>query len=316
MSLISLDIHVDRLSDVLAIFDRIEVWRSTSGTGGPYSEISDASGPTAAEIDGTTAGPFTLNGLVLDVTVNGESKPVTFAGTDPLDLASVISQINAVVPGFASELPTDTDILRLTSASTGTGSSILVASNPAATALGLPTTQINGKGSRVTLVGGTTDYQFLDLDGLDSYFYQTRYSSTTSSTVSAFSDPRQGSADVVAPGSELVRAELSLLNGVGKPVVGRCVRFILQVTQAVAATAYQAIPGVDANVFVVTTESGFASIDLLKGATYKMIIEGTSFIREFVVPDTGPFDVLALAGTAPDPFDIVQAAPRPIKVTL
>lgn len=316
MSLISLDVHVDRLSDVLAIFDRIEVWRSVAGTGGPYDEISDAAGPTAAKVDGTVTGPFTLNGLVLDVTVDGEAKPVTFAGLDPIDLASVITQINAVVPGFASEIPTDTDLLRLISTTTGTGSAILVASNPAATALGLPTTQVNGKGSRITLAPGTTDYQFLDLDGLDAYFYQTRYSSTTSSTVSSFSDPRQGSADVVAPGTELVRAELSLLNGAGKPVVGRCVRFILQTTKAVDTTTYQAIPGVDANVFVTTTESGFASIDLLKGATYKMIIEGTSFIREFVVPDTGPFDALALAGTSPDPFDIVKAAPRPIKVTI
>jgi len=121
---------------------------------------------------------------------------------------------------------------------------------------------------------------------------------------------------VVAPGSEPVHAQLSLLHRVGKPVVGRCVRFVLQAVQAVDTTAYQAIPGVDANVFVTTTESGYATIDLLKGATYKMIIEGTAFIREFVVPDSGPFDVLVLAGTSPDPFDIVQAAPRPIKVTV
>lgn len=316
MSLISLDIHVDRLSDVLAIFDRIEVWRSTVGTGGPYEEISDVAGPTSAQIDGTNAGPFVLNGLVLDLIVDSVSVPVTFAGIDPFDLASVISQINSVVPGVASEVPSNTDRLRIASTTTGTGSSVLVASNPAATALGLPTAQINGKGSRITLAGAQTDYQFLDLDGLDAYFYQTRYSSTTSPTVSSFSDPRQGSAGVVAPGTELIKAELSLLDGAGKPVVGRCVRFILQAAQAVDTTAYQAIPGVDANVSITTTESGYAFINLLKGATYRMIIEGTSFIREFVVPDTGPFDVLLLAGTAPDPFDIVKAAPRPIKVTI
>lgn len=315
MQLISLDIHVDRLGDVLAIFDRIEIHRSTTGSGGPFTEIT-APAATAAQVDGTVAGPFNLNGLTLDLTVDGVAVPVTFAGIDPFDLASVISQINSVVSGVAGEVPTDTDMLRLTSTITGTGSAVLVAAGAAATVLGLSTTQVNGLGSRITLASGTTDYQFLDLDGADSYFYTTRYSSTTSATVSAFSEPRQGSAGVVAPASELVRAELSLLDGAGKPVVGRCVRFILQNSQAVDTTNYFAIPGVDANVLVVTTESGFASIDLLKGGQYRMIIEGTSFIREFVVPDTGPFDVLALAGTSPDPFDIVQAPPRPIKVTI
>lgn len=316
MPLISIDIHVDRLTDVLAVFDQIEVHRSIAGSGGPFVDITDAAGPTAASIDGVTAGSFALNGLVLDLTVDGVALPVTFSGIDPFDLATVIAQIEAVAPGVASEVPTDTDLLRLTSTTTGTGSSIVIASNPAATALGLPTTQVNGLAARVPLVVGVTDYQFLDLDGADAYFYQTRYSSTTSSTVSTFSDPRQGSVGVVAPLAELIKAELYLLDGAGKPVVGRCVRFILQTINAVATTAYQAIPGVDANVFVTTIETGYASIDLLKGAQYKMIIEGTSFIREFVVPDTGPFDVLALAGTAPDPFDIVKAAPRPIKVTI
>lgn len=315
MQLISLDIHVDRLSDVLSIFDRIEVHRSTTGSGGPFTEITGPAA-TAAQIDGTVAGPFTLNGLTLDLTVDGVAVPVTFSGIDPLDLASVISQINAVVSGVASEVPTDTDMLRLTSTITGTGSAVLVAAGAAATALGLSTTQVNGLGARIAMAAGTTDYQFLDLDGLDSYFYTTRYSSTSSATVSAFSEPRQGSAGVVAPAAELIKAELYLLDGTGKPVVGRCVRFVLQTTIAVATTAYQAIPGVDANVFVTTTESGYASIDLLKGGQYRMIIEGTSFIREFVVPDTGPFDVLALAGAAPDPFDIVQTPPRPIKVTI
>lgn len=316
MSLSSLTIHVDRLNDVLATYDRVEVHRSTVGVGGPFNEVTDPSGATPAQIDGTATGPFTLDGLTLDLTIDGVAVPVTFSGTDPLDLATVLAAINEEASGIASEVPTDTDKLRLTSTKTGTGSAVLVAASAAATALGLSTTQVNGKEARIVLVSGTTDYEFRDLDGLDSYFYQTRYSSTSSAVVSAFSDPRQGSAEVVAPGSELISAELSLLDGTGKPVVGRRISFILQTTQAVAATAYQAIPGVDANVFVLTTETGFATIDLLKGATYKMVIEGTSFIREFVVPDSGPFDVLALAGTAPDPFDIVQAAPRPIKVTV
>lgn len=318
MSLVSLNIHIDRLNDVLAFYDRIQVHRSTTGVGGAYTEITDAAGPTAAQVDGTASGPFALDGLTLDLTIDSIAVPVVFSGTDPLDLATVLTQINAAVSSVASEVPTDTDKVRLTSTTTGTGSSILVTGSAAATELGLATTQVNGKIARIILVVGTTDYQFLDLDGADSYFYKTRYSITTNPAVSSFSDPRQGVIDgvVVAPAGELIAAELSLLDGVGKPVIGRKVRFVLQTTKAVDTTAYQAIPGVDANVFVTTTATGFATINLLKGALYKMIIEGTSFIREFTVPDSGPFDVLALVGSAPDPFDIVQAPARPIKVTV
>lgn len=316
MSLISINIHIDRLSDVLATFDRIEVHRSTAGLGGPFTEITDLSGPTAAQVDGTAAGGFTLNGLLLEIEVDNVTQQITFSGVDPLDIATVISQINAVVSGLASEVPTDTDMLRLVSVITGTGSTLQVTASTAATALGLATTRVAGKVARIALIDPTTDYRFLDLDGAEAYFYQTRYSSTTSPTVSEFSDPRQGSLDVVAPSDELIKAELRLLNGAGKPVVGRCVRFILQTIQPVATTTYQAIPGVDASVFVVTTETGYATINLLKGGQYRMVIEGTAFIRDFTVPATGPFDVLALAGTSPDPFDIVQAPILAIKVTI
>lgn len=315
MSLISLSIHVDRLNDVLALFDRIEVHRSIVGSGGPFVEITDPLGPTAAVVDGTEEGPFTLSGETLDFSVDGTNYSVTFVGTDPLSITEVITQINAVLTNIASEVPTDTDLLRLTSSTTGTGSTVEVSSSTAATTLGLSTTKVSGKGSRVTLVSGTTDYQFIDLDGDESYFYVTRYSSTISSTVSSFSDPRQGSAAVVAPAGQLSTATFQLINGAGQPLVGQCVRFFPQTPHLVTGTVQNLLPGHQTNVFTVTNEAGEGQIDLIRGAAYRAVFEGTNYQREFVVPDEATFDLMTVLGTSPDPFDIAQAPPRPIKVS-
>ena len=314
--LISLDIHVDRLDDVLSIFDQIEVWRSIVGSSGPYYEITDDNGPIAAIIDGTEEGTFTLNGLGLEVSIDGAaSQTVTFLGTKPLDLATVISQINAVMPGLASEVPTSTDRLRITSSLTGTGAALLVTAGAAATELGLGTDKVNGRAARVSIVDPTSDYNFKDLDGLESYFYKTRYSSTFTNTVSAFSDPRQGSVDTVIPLANLSKATMWIVTGEGKPVVARCIRFVPMDVKNIAAGDYWVIPGKDARTVAVTNESGYAEIYLLRGSTYRVFFEGTSYGREFIVPDQTEFDLLALVGTSPDPFDIVQAPARPIKVS-
>lgn len=315
MALVSIDIFVDRLGDVLSVFDRVEVHRSTAGLGGPFVEITGASAASAI-IDGTVTGTWNLDGLTLDISVDlAAAQSVVFVGNG-LSLASVISQINAVVAGLASEIPTDTDLLRLTSPSTGTGSAIVVTASAAATALGLPSTKDNGLAARIALVSPTANYKFIDLDGDQTYYYQTRYSSTLTNTVSTFSVPRQGSADTVIPSGQLSLAKVWLITGDGKPVVGRCIVFHPQQVKQVTGEDYFLIPGFDGRVVVATNEQGFAQIPLIRGGTYRVLFEGTSYMREVVVPDLSEFDLLPLLGTLPDPFDIAQAPARPIKVTI
>lgn len=315
MALVSIDIFVDRLGDVLSVFDHVEVHRSIAGEGGPYAEVT-AAAATAAIIDGTVAGTWDLDGLVLDISVDlAAALSVVLVGNG-LSLASVIAQIEAVIPGIASEVPTDTDLLRLTSPSVGTGSAIEVTAGAAATALGLSTTKVNGKADRIVLVSPTTNYKFLDLDGDQSYFYQTRYSSSLTGTVSTFSAPRQGSADTVVPSAQLSLAKAWLITGDGKPVVGRCIVFHPQSVMQVTGENFFLIPGYDGRVQVTTNEQGFAQVPLIRGGVYRAHFEGTSFMREFVVPDLAEFDLLPLLGTMPDPFDIAQAPARPIKVTI
>jgi hypothetical protein len=316
MSLIVHDIFVDRVDDVLTAFDEIEVHRSIAGEGGPYTEITIDSGPTAAVIDGSTTGPFDLDGLSLEVLIDLNSSPdtINFVG-DGLDIDSVISQINAVVAGLASEIPTDTDQLRLSSGSTGTGSTLTVTAGAAATALGLSATKVSGKADRISIVSPTENYTFRDLDGDLSYYYKIRYVSSVSGTTSSFSDPRQGSADTVVAAANLSLAKVYLATAEGKPVVGRRVIFYVQTAIQSAGEDYFSIPGHDGRVVAETNEQGYAQAMLFRNATYRVHIEGASYMREFIVPDLTEFDILPLIGTSPDPFDIVQAPSRPIKVT-
>ncbi len=318
MSVISLDIVVNDLTDVLQFFDRIEVFRSVTDSSGPYIEITDPAGPTHPVLDGATAGGWNLNGVPLSIYIDGATTPVivTFEGTNPLDLATVIAQINEVKAGLASEVPTGTNRLRLASSTSGSGASLRVGSGAAATAFGFSLSKVNGKERRPRIVDPTSSYRFYDRDGDDAYWYKTRYSSSVTTQVSEESEPRQGEVDVLAPPAQQVLATLTLVNGVGEPVKFRALVFTLVASYQVPTTSLWAVPGFDSRVEVQTNEAGYAQVRLLRGAKYRVFLEGTSFMREFVAPTTGDsFDLMSVVGTQPDRFDIVQAPPRPIKVT-
>lgn len=311
MSVVSFNIFVDDLDSVLALFDVIEVWRSTDELG-TYSEIT-APTPTPATLDGTTSGPWNLSSSTLAVVLNGaDPVSVNFTGTDPLNLASVIAAINHVIPNLAKENPTQTNKIRLESPLTGTGSSIQV-SGGAAIILGLSTLKINGFAARVGLTNPTDVYLFRDYDSLDSYWYKTRYLSTATNSVSSFSGPRQGNPKVVLSDSLLSKAVINLVDGSGHPVVDRRIIFVPTSNQLVTSVSnlFGSLVGVDR--LVATTDSqGHAEIGLLKGQTFRVFFEGTSYQREFEVPDTD-FDLLTVLATFPDPFSIYQAPPMPIR---
>jgi hypothetical protein len=318
-TIIDINIDPDDLAGLLALYDRIEVHRSTTGSGGPYVEISDAAGPTAAIIDGSVAGPWDLDGEELDILIDGEpeSITVTFDGGATLSLAEVLTQINAVRPGLASEVPTATNRVRLVSSLFGTESSLVITAGTAATALGLSTTRIVGKERRIRLSESTTIYRFYDEDGDNSYWYRYRFSHSVSLQESSFSTPQHGQTEVVVPSAQQIQATAALVDGEGKPVVDKRVVFVLVGQVQVATTNYWAVPGISSRIEVLTDDTGHIQVNLLRGATYRVFFEGTPITREFVVPTTGSsFDLFSIIGTAPDPFDIAQVPARPIKVTI
>lgn len=318
MAVITVDILVNSLEDVLEFFDRIEVHRSITVENGTYVELTDLEGPTAAIIDGSEDGSFNLNGLTLDILLDGEAtaESVLFEGTDPIDLATIIEQINEVVPTLASEVPSSTNRLRLTSVMEGTISSITITAGAAATVLGLSSTKVNGKERRITIIDPTTMYQLFDKDGLNEYWYKTRFSNSESVLVSEFSIPHQGGVDSAVPVSQLVKGTIYLVNGLGLPIIGNRLIFIPMIRGVVASTSYNVIPGFYSRAEVLTNGAGYAEANLIRGITYRMILEGTSLVREFVAPLLGDtFDLMTVTGTTPDPYDIAQTPPRPIKMS-
>lgn len=313
MAIINFTIHIDDPAEVAIIFDRIQVWRSATELG-TYSEITDNS-ETAATVDGTVEGPWNLNGQTLTIIVNGaDPQSVVFAGTNPLSLEDVIDQINDVFPGLASELPTDTEKIRLRSTIVGT-QSIIEASGTAAATLGLSTLHTNGKSARPLISSNTEEYVFHDYDGQDDYWYKTRYVSTVTGAVSTFSTTQQlGSADGLS-GSLVVVGKVALADASGHPIAGRRVIIVPVAPQVIAdgqGNNYGVLPSVE-RIIATTDSNGRATITLVKGQRIKVFLEGTTFQREFVVPNTD-FDILTVASTQPDPLNIVAAPPMPIRV--
>lgn len=321
MSIITFVVGVEGVETLSAFYDRIEVWRSPDRDGpAPYTEITVAGNDDLpAVLDGAVAGPWNLNGLVLNVSCCGaDPVPVSFSGTNPFSLQTVLGILAAAVSEFdqvgVSEVPADTGCVRLVSAMRGTGASLQV-SGSAAVVLGLSTTKVNGKAKRISLAAPIDAYTVHDFDGSPSYWYKTRFSSTLSGAVGSFSEPYQGSPQVVLSDDKLALATVYLVDGSGAPIVGRRIIFVPTTAKSAQETVlYWSLPGVD-RLVVTTNDQGYAEIKLRIGQTFKVFFEGSPYHRELTVPDESPFDLLTALSTAADPFSIVQSPPMPIRTS-
>lgn len=307
----SFSIEVSDLESVLELYDRIQVWKSSDGTpGGTYVEIT-ADTPQPAHIDSTTSGPYTINGQSLSVVLNGaDPLIVVFAGTNPIPLTLIITQINTAYLGLAEVSPTN--LLRLLSPITGTGSS-LVATGAAATTLGIPSLAAFGKAARIPMGNINSSYRFTDLAGDSAQYYKFRYYSTLTKAVGVFSDPFRGEVAVILPQSNLAKATVNLVDVTGAPLVGRRIILVPVQDQTIPYNnaIYGLLPGND-RIELTTDGAGHAEVQLVRGALVRAFFEGSGYTREFTVPEAD-FDLLTVLSTQPDPFAIIQAPPFPIR---
>lgn len=307
---ISFDVVVDDLSSVLQLYDRIQVWKSNDGETGTYAEITTDS-PEPALLDASAGGPFTVSGLSLSVEINAADPiVVTFSGDDPLPLGLVLDQINLVYPGLATLTPGN--LLRLRSPLPGTGSS-LRAFGSALIPLFLSGSIVYGKGARIPIGLSNSSYSFTDLAGVADSYYKTRFYSSVTHGVSAYSDPFTGAPATVLPDSSLVKATANLVNPDGSPVVGRRIIFVPVTSKNVSYNSklFSMLPGVN-RLEMVTDGTGHAEIRLVIGSRIRVFFEGSGYSREFDVPSSN-FDLFTVLSTQPDPFSIVQAPPFPIR---
>lgn len=299
MAIIKLKIYVANLTNVMGLFDKIQVWRSETGISGMYFEIT-GNALAGATLLGTQTGPFTLNGLTIKYKLDsGDEKTYTFVSTDPIGIDDVVLQLNNELTGItASE---DVGRLRLTSDTTGTASILEITDGTALTELGFSAGDMDyGEDERIDLQTGVTEYLYDDLSGDPDNFYKVRYFNSSTLAVSSFGDPVKGDIGSVVAPTDLVKGFGTLAGLDGKPVVGRSI-FFYNVFMPPLLVGDIGIVGRE--VSVETDQAGYFETMMVKGATVDVVITGLGITRQITIPDTD-FNVLTEMAAAEDGFTI------------
>lgn len=293
---------VPNITDILVTFNRLVWYRSRTGIDGLYEP---ATGPVAVEaaMTGREVEPFKLNGKTLSLLINGITQvDVAFAGADPYDLATAISDINGAT-GLVVASATD-GALTLTTVLTGSDASIKILSSDAAPYLGFDTDQaVVGLDANITLVGGTYQYFYTDANSDPSFYYRTQFYNSTSLEVSELSVPFTADQSQVVPYSNTAVGYVQLADMMGRAIPGRKITI---------AAVFQPNTVADYGMFrqyqtIETDRTGYAETRLLKGAKVDVSIDGTGFIRRITVPDDlDVFNFLSPDLVVDDEFGIVD----------
>jgi len=314
MAVIKLTIYVSNLSNVMGLFDKIQVHRSESGELGPFYEIT-ASSAQAAKLIGSVSSPFTVNGLTLKLKVDeGSEQTITFVTADPINIDDLVDFLNTnLIGATASE---DVGKLKISSDVTGTVSVVEITGGTALTALGfLVGDRDTGEDARISLQTGVTEYQYDDRSGDHDYYYKVRYYNSVTFAVSSFGPAVKGDVGSVLPPSDLIKAVVDLASLDGKPVADREVSFYNKYVPPLVLSDYMIV---GAEVKLYTDRVGHAETMLVKGSTVVVSIAGTNIVREIVVPTTGTeFKVNDAIAAADDLFQIqIPDIPAAVRRTL
>ena len=299
MAIIKLKIYVANLTNVLGLFDQMQVWRSETGIAGTYFEITGGA-PAGATLVGSQTGPFTLNGLTIKYKLNGgDEETYTFVSTDPISIDDVVDQLNTELSGITSS--EDVGALRLTSDLLGTASILEITGGTALTELGFTTGDKDyGEDDRVDLQAGIVEYDYDDLSGDPDNYYKVRYYNSGSMAVSGFGDPVKGDIGSIIAPTDLVKGFGTLAGLDGKPVVGRLVVFY---NVFMPPLLVGDIGIIGREVAVETDQAGYFETMMVKGASVDVVITGTGITRRITIPTTD-FNVLTEVAAADDNFTI------------
>jgi hypothetical protein len=303
MAVIKIKVFVPEISNVLSLFDKIEVQRSEAGS--PYTDALDitAAVAQAGVLVGTEEGAFPLlQGKDLKVKVDqGSEQTVTFVSSDPISLTNVIGEIAGAITGLTAS-DDGTGKLKLESNETGTDSVLEITGGSALGILGFTVGQKdNGEDPRITLLAGISDYEYDDQSGLATNWYRTRFFNSISGTFSSWSDWVQGSTGAAIDASFLIVGKIKMADVDGTALVGRDVTIVNVYNPLTVDTFFIA----GRSVTITTDGTGSAQSTLVKGSIVDVILEGTSFIRRIQVPNTGTeFDLMDASLQQDDPFNI------------
>ena len=282
---------VTRPEEWQQLFDRIEVWRSTSSPSGPFFAMTApawvpailpvTAGP-AADITGPTV---LLAGMQLLLRVDGtDDFVVTFTSSDPITLAQAAAVVIAQSSGRFSAYVDGNGHFVLTGTRPGTGGSLAIMGGDAAPVLGLPTGAPDnlayGRDAHIALLPQVQQYTFTDLRGSKTYFYRTRFLNSMTSAASEFSTSYGINQSLGITPVNVVVGFVELVGTDGRPLPQ-------QLVQIYAPTQRQLVEGklvTGPRQAKVTDINGYTEFTLVRGVRYTVSVTGTDLVREFVAP--------------------------------
>lgn len=305
---VQLSILVGNADDLIGLgYTRIEIHQSID-LGNSYQEVTAPTVQSAIldSLDANTL--FQMGGRLLKLKIDGGAEQSIDFSTllDLWSITQVINRINEVVPSLASANGAK---VRLTSPTTGRTSSIEITYSDAADLGWSDFPIVYGKAARIPLVGGTFIYSFPDQAGTGDDRYKWRFSADGVNPISDFSSVVSGQAAPLIGPSNLSVGTAHFYDQSGQPSKTRILVAIDSVPQNVASV----FVGKSQALIVDSDDNGFLQVTLIRGAKVRIGIEGTAYVREFVVPNTTSFDLLSVMATATDPFTVQTVPPLLIR---
>ena len=299
-----ISIPVSNVSVLLGLgFTHIEVWNSKD-EGANYQEITSNVAKPAKITSLAASSLFRMGGKLLTVKVNGgSSQDITFSSVlDYWTPTQVANRINEVIVGFASVI--DNQVI-LTTSTTGRTSSIEIVYSDSDD-LGFVAGQIGiGFDARILLVSGTFVYTYSDVVGLADYRYKWRFSSNGSNPISEFSERVLGSDPPISS----IDVSIAMATFIGLDARPIKTKVIVTNSDDVPQNISGFVIGTQLPIVVESDKFGFVQIPMVIGSKVRVAIEGTAFVRDFTVPNTGTFDLLNVMASALDPYSVQQTVP-------
>jgi hypothetical protein len=303
MGVAKIKVFVPEITNVLTLFDAIEVQRSEAGD--PYSDAKSITTETVAApvLVGTAEGPFTgLQGAECKLKVDGGAEQtLTFTGLDLFSLANVIDEFNNTVMG-ATASDDGTGKLKITGNQVGTVGQLELTGGGALAILGFSVgDKDNGEDTHIDLQVGVDSYEYDDQSGAASYWYRTRFTNTVSDNFSSWSDWIQGDTGAAITATYLIVGKVKLADIDGTALVGKKITVVNVYSPLIVDTYFVA----GKSKTLETNGVGMAETTLIMGSVVDVIIAETSFIRRIQVPSTGTeFDLMDASLVQDDRFEI------------
>ena len=294
------------------LYDRIEVWRSVLGEGGPYEELT-ASASTTARVPADGGDPAVIDGPLVNISgkqlkllVNSTELEFTITGSDPLTFAEVATQVSSGSVFITAGVDLDGRFV-VYGLGSGGGQRLEVLESDVAAILGLPLSAPDsidyGSDPRLPLISGKQAYVFRDYYGKTSYFYKVRFRNSFSDAVSDFSGPIAAVPRAGVSAANMITGYVKLVRPDGQPDVKQ------EIAIYTPSLGFQ-IEGRTVNggqKSYLTDSNGLAEVRLIRGMEIDLSIGGMNLMRRIVVPTDAAlesFDMLSPEYGTDDTFAV------------